>query len=136
MGYAKTKLLFLTFALLLAAPSSALASFGVSTFTIAARNADGTIDTAAASHPFALDIHLALNRLGSGDPDGLLHRLYIDLPSDLLGNSSAVPRCPSADFDGAPSADFDGAHCDRATQIGVLRGGVTEIGRAECRERV
>ncbi|HTR75285.1 MAG TPA: hypothetical protein VMH33_08510 [Solirubrobacterales bacterium] len=120
MGHAKTKLLFLALFCLLGAPSSALASFGISTFTIAARNADGTIDTTAASHPFALDIHLAVNRLESGEPDGVIRTVQIDLPSGLLGNSSAVPRCPPV--------DFDGGHCDGATQIGILRGVVSGLG--------
>jgi hypothetical protein len=123
MGHAKTKLLLFTLFCLLAVPSPALADFGISTFTFAARGADGTIDEGAASHPSALDIHFAVNRLKSGEPDGALHTVQIDLPPGFLGNALAVPRCPPADFVG------NTGYCGGATQVGILRGVLTGLGR-------
>ncbi len=123
MGHAKTKLLLFTLLCLLAVPSPALADFGISTFTIAARGADGTIDDGAASHPSAVDIHFAVNRLSSGEPDGAFHTVQIDLPPGFLGNALAIPRCPPADFVG------ESGHCEGATQVGIFRGILTGLGQ-------
>lgn len=123
MGHARTTLLLFILFCLLAVPSPAVADFGISTFTIAARDADGTIAQSAASHPFALDIHLAVNRLESGEPDGALHTILIDLPPGFLGNAPAIPSCPPDDFVG------ESAHCEGATQVGILRGVLMGLGQ-------
>jgi hypothetical protein len=106
----------------LVAPPSATAAFGISAFTVTARRADGAIDESAASAPFALDVHLSMNRLPGGEPDGVLHAFQIDLPPGLVGSSLAIPRCSAAEFLG-----FE-PYCGGATQVGALRADVANLG--------
>ncbi len=117
----------IAFALLLlavlVAPSPAAADFGISTFTVTARTVAGTIDQRAASHPFALDIHLAVNTDQNGEPEDTLREIRTDLPPGLLGNPLATPRCSLLEFASSPPG------CAAATQIGILRGIVTDIGQ-------
>jgi len=137
MGYVKRKSLWrawrglrrcppallLVLVTLLLAPSSAAAGFGVESFTVTARNADGTIDEVAASHPYALDVSLSMNADRLGKPEGALSTIQIDLPPDLIGNSLAVPRCSLADFGGSAP------RCAGSTQIGILRARVGSLGQ-------
>jgi hypothetical protein len=95
-------------------PPAAVASFGIETFAVSARNADGTIDEQAASHPFLLDVHLAMNRDQSGEPEGSTHTIELDLPPGLVGNALAVPRCSHERF----LSDT----CAGSTQVGTLHG--------------
>lgn len=108
---------------LLAVPTTAAAEFGIESFTVTARSADGTIDESAASHPFVLDVHLAMNTDPGGTPEEVLRGMQIDLPPGLVGNSLNVPRCSPVDFVG----EFP--RCPGETQIGVLRGIVTGLGQ-------
>lgn len=113
-------MLLLTMAL--AAPHSAVADFGISGFTVTAHRADGAIDGSAASTPLVLDVHLAMNRLAGGEPDGVLHTFQMDLPPGLIGSTVAMPRCAPAEFEG-----FE-PHCGGATQVGALRAEVANLG--------
>ncbi|HUC00775.1 MAG TPA: hypothetical protein VMS11_13215 [Solirubrobacterales bacterium] len=107
--------------LVLVAPSSA-AGFEVEAFTVTAREANGTIDERAASHPFALDVHLAMDL----EPSEELHTVQVDLPPGLAGNALAVPRCPLSAFEQAVES------CLGSTQVGVLRGIATGLGQVEA----
>lgn len=118
--------LSLVFLALLSAPSSALASFGISEFSVSARNGDGTIDELAASHPFALDVDLGVNVDMSGHPEGTLHVATIDLPPGLVGAAQAVDRCSLAVFN-AP-----GPRCPGSSQIGILQGRIQGLGPIEA----
>jgi hypothetical protein len=114
---------FLLFACALCLPTPAFADFGVETFTATAREEDGTIAERAASHPFALEVHLAMNTK-AGEPDGTLRRIQIDLPPGLVGNPLAAPRCAKADFEAGFSP-----RCPGSTQIGILRGIIAGLGQ-------
>ena len=114
--------LLATLSALFLAPSAALGAFGIEAFDVVPRNPTGTIDERAASHPFVLEVHLAMNVDQEGEPEGTLREVQIDLPPGLIGNPLATPRCPLADFQGSIP------RCGGATQIGVLHGIVTDIG--------
>lgn len=94
----------------------------MSAFSVSARNANGTVDEAAASHPFALDVHFAVNTDQEGEPEGVLRNLQIALPSGLVGNPLNVPRCPLALFQG------ETPRCPGSSQVGVLRGEFAGLG--------
>ncbi|HEY2053662.1 MAG TPA: hypothetical protein VGH14_06980, partial [Solirubrobacterales bacterium] len=97
------------------APAGAHAAFGVAQFSATARNADGTIDLRAGSHPYAYTVFLQMNQDAEGNPEGNLRELIVDLPAGMVGNPQAVPRCSGADFEG----QFP--HCPGNTQIGVAK---------------
>lgn len=109
-------------ALLLMTPSAA-AGFGVGSFTVTARNEDGTIDQIAASHPFALGVHLSMELDSSGDPDGVLRTVSMDLPSGLLVTAPGLPRCSFVDFE----EQFFG--CGPTYQVGIARVVVAGLGK-------
>lgn len=115
--------LVLALLVLIAAPVTAAAEFGIGTFTVTASSPSGGIDERAASHPFALNIHFAVNTDANGGPEGLLRKIQTDLPPGLVGNPLATPRCSRSDLEGFPP------RCAAATQIGVLRGIVTKLGQ-------
>jgi hypothetical protein len=137
MGYVETRSIWLarsaarrfspallfTLLALLVPPAPALADFGISTFTVTARNSSGSIDERAASHPFSLDVHLAVNTDQKGEPEGTLRQIRTDLPPGLVGNPLATPRCPLPAFQSSPP------QCEGAAQIGILHGIVTGLGR-------
>lgn len=110
-------------AVLLCAPASASAAFGIQTFSVTARDADGTVDQIAASHPDSLDVHLAMNVDQTGNPEGSLRQIQIDLPAGLIGNARNIPRCSVADLEGLQP------HCPGSTQIGILRGIAADVGQ-------
>lgn len=88
-----------------------------------ARNADGTVDELAASHPFALDVRFAVNSDKEGQAEGVLRSLRIALPPGLVGNPLNVPRCPVSLFEGEAPA------CPGSSQVGVLRGEFSDLGQ-------
>jgi len=115
----------------LAAPAMANAEFGIvpGSVTVTAKNADGTIDTQAGSHPAKFIVHFDLNTDKSGHVEGgQMRNTVVDLPPGFIGNPGAVPTCPREAFEGAVQAS-----CPADTQVGVLRAnfvGVGEVGGA------
>jgi hypothetical protein len=105
------------------APSTAVASFGIETFTLRAHGADGTLDERAASHPFALDVNLSLIRDAEGVAQGVVHTVRLDLPPGLVANVPTVPPCSPAEFDGF----FP--NCEGSSQIGILHGVAANLGQ-------
>ena len=77
--------LLLALLLLLAAPSSAQAAFGVSSFTVTPTTLQ------AGSHP---DVSIALGFSGAEH----VRDLTVSLPPGLVGNPNATPRCAAAKF--------------------------------------
>jgi hypothetical protein len=118
---ARARTLALTAALLglTAFPAAARAGgFGLQpgSLSITAENRDGTIDTQASSHPYALKVHFALNTDGTGKTEGGEMRDAItELPPGLIGNPAAVPACPRQSFEGTLP------NCPPGTQVGVLK---------------
>ena len=96
-------------------PAPAQAAFGLAGASATARNADGSVDLRAGSHPFAYTVSFEMNQDGEGNPEGNLRDLVVDLPAGMVGNPQALPRCSGADFEGqAP-------HCPGNTQVGVAK---------------
>lgn len=121
-GLARLALVVIPALSVLLAPPVAQGAFGIDEFDVVARKANGTIQERAASHPFTLDIHLAMNVDQEGEPEGTLRKIQTDLPPGLIGNPLATARCPMPDFQLAVP------RCGGATQIGILHGIVTGIG--------
>jgi hypothetical protein len=115
--------LLLVSATLLLRPSTASAGVSIQTFTVAARNADDTVDELAASRPFALDVRFSVSAESSGSSEGLLHVIRVRLPPGLAATALAVPRCSLADFEGL----FLG--CGPASEIGLVRGVAAGLGQ-------
>jgi hypothetical protein len=113
--------------LLLVSPGVAQAGFGLDPgkLSITAEDSDGTIDTQAGSHPYALTVNFQLNMDEAGHSEGgELRDVIVDLPPGLIGNPQAVPRCPRQKFEGGtPQCPFE-------TQVGVLKGTVPGFGTA------
>ena len=73
-------------------------------------NENGTLDTQAGSHPYALTISQAWNNVGEG-PDGEVRDITVNLPRGLIGNPTAMPRCTSA--------QLNAQKCPADTQVGI-----------------
>jgi hypothetical protein len=105
---------------------SAQAGFGIESgsVSIEAINSDGTIDTQAGSHPFALNIHFKLNTEPNGfTQGGELRDAIIDLPPGLIGNPRAIATCSQQDFEG--QLPF----CPVETQVGLVRAILPDFGQ-------
>ena len=67
-------------------------------------NEGGGLDTQAGSHPFQLTTTFNLNETMdlrdkySAKPVGLAKNLHFRLPPGLIGNPTAIPRCPVSKF--------------------------------------
>ena len=78
-------------------------------------NADGTTDTQAGSHPYSFTVTFGMNSQGRGGgkevpSGGEMHALNVNLPSGLVGEPGATPRCTRQ--------QFDGEECPASSQIG------------------
>jgi hypothetical protein len=89
--------------------TSALPGFGFASFDGWFSNADGTPDTQAGSHPYALTINFNMNDY-AGNPNRE-RNLAVGVPPGLVGDPTAVPRCPRQ--------VFDDDECPVSTQIGI-----------------
>jgi hypothetical protein len=78
-------------------------------------NADGSIDTQAGSHPFALTIAFAMNVETNGQSSGApLRNLEVGLAPGIVGNPHAVAQCTRQQYSVVPF----GA-CPASSQVGV-----------------
>jgi hypothetical protein len=103
-------------------PAVAHADFGIKpgSVSITAKNADGTIDERAGSHPAAFTVHFDLKTLEDGHTEGgRMRNAIVDLPPGLIGNPQAVPTCSRQDFEG------NHPYCSGDTQVGMLRAVLT-----------
>ncbi len=101
-----------------ALPSSALAQFGIASFTGSTINADGTPDTQAGSHPYESTTTFMFNTTTIGGhtaPDGSVKDVHVGLPAGLIGNPNAVPQCTVAELE----SSLEGG-CNVASQVGEL----------------
>ena len=104
---------------------AARADFGIvpGSVTVATEAEGGALDLRASGHPFAFTIHFDLNTDEAGQTDGgQMRDVLIEAPAGLIGNPEAVPACPRWVFEGGRIG------CSPATQIGVLRARVFEVG--------
>ncbi len=73
--------------------------FGIENYELRPENANGSMDTQAASHPFQLTTDLAFNQTASANvPIAAPKDLHFDLPSGLIGNPTPFPQCPLTKF--------------------------------------
>lgn len=120
----------------LLAPASAAASFGFSSFSVAAEKQGGEPVTQAGSHPYRLETDVSLNTIG-GASDGDLRDLTVHLPPGLLINPTALSECSSTAFHTHRTSTHEtsesGENCPNSTQVGVI--GVKVGGKAGGEER-
>jgi hypothetical protein len=98
--------------------SGAPTLFGVANYEQTAFNEDGSVDTQAGSHPYALTTVLDLNRTAEVPYQPALPKdLRFDLPPGLVGNPQPLPQCPDTKF---VSFQFEeGSLCPADTALGV-----------------
>jgi len=96
--------------------SASPAPFAAQSFDGSITNADGSTDTQAGSHPFAITTSFMLStRLDpSGEPVPVanLKDVQVNLPPGVIGNPLATPRCTAA--------QFYGLSCPAASQVGTV----------------
>ena len=107
---------------------SSSASVGLARFDVEVLNRDGSPDTQAGSHPYAMTTSFTLNNKlipeGEFFPDveseDELRDVEVDLPVGLVGDPNATPRCPRAVFDERENASELTPPCPADTQIGTV----------------
>ena len=80
------------------------APFGLVNADAWVTNADGTIDTQAGSHPYAITVAFATNSVGVGSgqehPSGGEPRfMNVSLPPGIVGEPGAVPKCTRVELE-------------------------------------
>jgi hypothetical protein len=101
--------------------ASASAAFGLENFDVQFTNEDGTPATQAGSHPFAMTTTLGLNYSGGffeWKLDAEMKDLLLEQIAGLVGDSTAMPQCSTADF----LTPFEGTaliKCPDDTAVGV-----------------
>ena len=103
---------------LMAVPASA--SFGIYRFATSTRNADGSVDAQAGSHPYAFTTTFLLNppvenKGGILEPQGEVKDATVELPPGFVGDPTATPRCAYAEF----ATAHNGTGCPNDTVVGV-----------------
>ncbi|HXB65336.1 MAG TPA: hypothetical protein VNV42_10725 [Solirubrobacteraceae bacterium] len=98
--------------------SNSPVQFGAANFEQAAFNEDGSMDTQAGSHPYALTTTLDFNRTAgeaTSYQPALPKDLHFNLPPGLIGNPTPFPQCTDAQFGHGALAD----RCPADTAVGV-----------------
>jgi hypothetical protein len=93
--------LLLAAGLCLAAPTAALAAFGLEEVDLQATEEGGAPTTLAGDHPFELKTTIRFDtkfREGLISPDGAVKDVEVYLPPGFAGIPAATPRCSGADF--------------------------------------
>jgi hypothetical protein len=96
------------------AASPAQAAFGVKNVSATAVNEDGTLDFQSGSHPYEYKVEVGMNVDASGQPEGTLRKVVVNLAPGVVGNAVAVPLCSREDFEGFTS------RCPGSTQVGIV----------------
>ena len=92
-------------------PASSHAAFGVQSFSATTQNADTSLFTQAAGHPFNGITAFTLNSVGGLPDGGVLKNIHVDIPPGVIPDPESLPKCTSA----TPTL----ANCGVATQIGT-----------------
>lgn len=109
---------------LLVSTSPALAGFGFQEFDNTVLNQDGSPDTQAGSHPWAMTTSFTLNKTTNlsdeAITDGDLKDIHVELPPGLVGDPTATQKCTRKQFE-TPDLNnvLSGASCPADTQVGV-----------------
>jgi hypothetical protein len=106
--------------------------FGVEGVRVYSNNADGSPDTQAGSHPYSATAVVKFNLTPEGPPTydrgaGALRGVHVELPSGLVGNPLAYPRCPQQQFEERGEA-IGSPECPLDTQVGAVSVDVLEGG--------
>jgi hypothetical protein len=105
-------------------PVPAQAAFGLQEFNVAFTNADGSPDTQAGSHPFAmktsLGVNMKLNASSRSVADDELKDLIVEQAAGLVGDPAATPRCSVEDFV-TPASSSKFTSCPNSTAVGIIR---------------
>jgi hypothetical protein len=96
-----------------AAPAQA--KFGVTSFSNAVINQDGSAATQAGSHPYEAVTSMSFTTKASGGPTENVKDVKVNLPPGLIGNPLALPKCTIV--------QLDQNQCPGSSQVGQL--GVT-----------
>lgn len=103
---------------------NARADFGFEGAGLFFTKADGSPQSQAGSHPFAvtttLDVETKFDP-GSGQqiPDGAFEDLVVSLPAGLVGTPDPVPTCPNAQF--LDVVEESQPSCENETAIGIAK---------------
>jgi hypothetical protein len=95
--------------------------FGIANFDAWFTNPNGTTDTQAGSHPYALTVAFATNGVGTEKSNeqpsgGDVRTIDVNLPPGIVGNALSAPRCPRRLFDSGFGAGGEG--CPANAQVG------------------
>ena len=101
------------------APSFGLVGFSDAWFS----NVNGSIDTQAGSHPFALMVGFDLNAEQGGPSGSPLRNVKVALPPGVVGDPHAVRQCTRQQFDGVPWSD-----CSPDSIVGEDLAGIKPFG--------
>jgi hypothetical protein len=105
-----TTVVSLVLLVLVGASPAFAGGLGIENYSLVATNANGSLDTQAGSHPFALTATARLSTSGVKD-------LRFELPPGLVGNTNVVAQCTISEFG---EARFDAVNaCPADTAIGV-----------------
>lgn len=107
-------------AALLVVAAPAWGSYGFSSFEVHMTNEDGSPDTQAGSHPYAVTTEFVMNTTKAptefrGEltvPDENQRNMTIDMPAGFVGNPTAVATCPRP--------DLSKNECPADSQVGVV----------------
>jgi hypothetical protein len=101
--------------------SGAPTPFGPAAYEQTAFNEDGSLDTQAGSHPYALTTLLDLNRTASVPFQPVQPKdVHFNLPPGLIGNPTPFPQCSDAQFQKAVSVFTDGCPADTAVGVATI----------------
>jgi hypothetical protein len=93
--------------------------FGPANYELTAFNENGSVDTQAGSHPYALTTVLDLNRTAEAPFQPAQEKdLRFDLPPGLVGNPTPFPQCSDAQFE-SKSGPGETNECPADTVLGV-----------------
>jgi hypothetical protein len=101
--------------------AAALGAFGFKEVGFGVSAAGGGALTQAGAHPFEMTTRIAMNTTSSpaGDlPDGAARDIAVRLPPGLVGNPTAVPRCPNEAFTEVEKETFH-TNCEDAAAVGI-----------------
>lgn len=100
--------------------STTPAGYGVQSFDGFVSNPDGSVDTQAGSHPYAVTTTFWLNTAYDAPqtrdmPSGSVKNVTVNAPPGLVGSATAVPQCSQAELQSRPSPT-----CPTDSQVGVV----------------
>ncbi len=103
--------------LLGAFPDGAWAGFGVTGFSAATLNGDGSPATQAGAHPFEISTTVQLNTSGPEENEGNAKDIVVELPAGVVGSATASPQCTDGQLVGG---ELGVNECPPDSQVGYI----------------